>query len=147
MFVQSVMIRKNNLELKRKLRDLGYDSSGIVGGEYLATSVLTKHYSSISKEQWNSTNPHVTWNTGRRIDCGTNEKLFLAIAALNTSNDYMQWFMFPKEQNLLSSDFIFRVDKHMSVEQYVRKYYRKDLKRCNAYHKLTLEELISKFNK
>lgn len=27
------------------------------------------------------------------IDCGTNEDLFLALAALREDNDYMQWFI------------------------------------------------------
>ena len=138
MFVQSVMIRKNNLELKRKLRDLGYDSSGIVGGKYLATSVLTKHYSSISKEQWNSTNPHVTWNTGRRIDCGTNEELFLAIAALNTSNDYMQWFVSQAEKD--SPKAFIKSTTH-SCTQSLAYTHRWDW-RCS---KATVEELIRHF--
>ena len=31
------------------------------------------------------------------IDCGTNEELFLALAALNDKNDYGQWFVCMEE--------------------------------------------------
>ena len=92
MFTQSCFIRKNTSELRNKLEELGYTTSTICKGGNIATSSVLGKYSIISDWQLNSTNPHITWNNGHRIDCGENEELFLAIAALRDDRDYMQWF-------------------------------------------------------
>lgn len=92
MFTQSCFIRKNTSELRNKLEELGYTTSTICKGGNIATSSILGKYSIISDWQLNSTNPHITWNNGYRIDCGTNEELFLAIASLRDDRDYMQWF-------------------------------------------------------
>ena len=92
MFTQSCFIRKNTSELRNKLEELGYKTSTICKGGNIATSSIIGKYSIISDWQLNSTNPHITWNNGHRIDCGTNEELFLAIASLRDDIDYMQWF-------------------------------------------------------
>ena len=92
MFTQSCFIRKNTSELRNKLEEFGYTTSTICKDSNIATSSILGKYSIISDWQLNSTNPHITWNNGHRIDCGTNEELFLAIAALRDDNDYMQWF-------------------------------------------------------
>ena len=41
---------------------------------------------------FDSKDPHITWNCAGRIDCGTNEELFLALAALRNDTDKYQWF-------------------------------------------------------
>ena len=92
MFTQSCFIRKNTSELRNKLEELGYKTSTICKCGNIATSSILGKYSIISDWQLNSTNPHITWNNGHRIDCGTNEELFLAIAALRDDSYYMQWF-------------------------------------------------------
>ena len=92
MFTQSCFIRKNTSELRNKLEELGYKTSTICKGGNIATSSIIGKYCIISDWQLNSTNPHITWNNGHRIDWGTNEELFLAIAALRDDSNYMQWF-------------------------------------------------------
>lgn len=97
MFTQSCFIRKNNENLIKKIEELGYTTSTICkSGSNIATSSIVGKYSIISDWQLNSDNPHITWNNDHRIDCGTNEELFLAIAALRDDSDYMQWFVCPK---------------------------------------------------
>lgn len=91
MFTQPCFIRKNTPELRKKLEELGYnryplwmadwsdDDSRYV---YLVTDVL---YYTYPQEPTKPKN-------GEHIDCGTNEELFLALAALRDDSDYMQWF-------------------------------------------------------
>ncbi len=93
-FTTSCFIRKNTEELRKKLEDLGYNLAygRCIDCSCLATSAFHGQYMSIAEEIYDSTNPHITYNCANRKDCGTNEELFLAIAALRDDNNYMQWF-------------------------------------------------------
>lgn len=93
MFIQSAFIRKNSPYLQEKLKEMGYktDSTSVNTG-CIATSSTHDSFTVIDESRFDSINPHVSWNNGNRIDCGNNEELFLAIAALRDDTDYMQWF-------------------------------------------------------
>ena len=74
------------------------------------------------------------------IDCGTNEELFLALAALRNDSDYMQWFV--------NKNGYFEMCFNDKVENYlcgygVRKYRQID----ETYHKVTVKEIVEHFNK
>lgn len=131
MFTQSCFIRKNTSELRNKLEELGYKTSTICKGGNIATSSILGKYSIISDWQLNSTNPHITWNNGNRIDCGTNEELFLAIAALRDDSNYVQWFT-DGEQWLQNKQNDIEVIRYGA---------------CNLinFRKATVEELIEHF--
>lgn len=93
MFEQSCFIRKNTFQLRVQLSALGYENArDDVVGDSIATTPVTKHYNTISQAVFDSDDPRVTWKSDR-IDCGTNEKLFLAIAALRDDTDKYQWFV------------------------------------------------------
>lgn len=86
MFAQPCFIRKNTPELRKKLEDLGYVNVSKI--RYFDKSIYTYCGYKICfvspykiKKVYNNF-----------IDCGTNEDLFLAIAALRDDSDYMQWF-------------------------------------------------------
>ena len=67
------------------------------------------------------------------VDCGTNEELFLAIAALRDDTDKNQWFT--------DGDLWFKCGDGVcneTIEYYFNKYGRK-------IHKATVEELIEHF--
>lgn len=86
-FINSCFIRKNTPELINKLIDLGYESSwsSLDDKACIATSVYDDGkgtYTTIPEELFDSTNPDVTWNCANRIDCGTDENLFLTLAGL-----------------------------------------------------------------
>ena len=86
MFTQKCFIRKNTPELVNKLEEFGYKAlfSARNGyGEYLCcyNSIVTGTDGSVINYQF--------------IDCGTNEELFLAIAALRDDSDRFQWFVDP----------------------------------------------------
>ena len=131
MFTQSCFIRKNTSELRNKLEELGYKTSTICKGGNIATSSILGKYSIISDWQLNSTNPHITWNNGHRIDCGTNEELFLAIAALRDDRDYIQWFTDGEQwlQNKQNDIEVIRYDEDNLIN----------------FYKATVEELIEHF--
>lgn len=103
MFTQSCFIRKNTPELRKKLEDLGYYKSDF-GSDFnnsIATTVFNEYkslYTCIREQSFDDTNPHTTWGLKFRIDCGTNEELFLTLASLRDDTDENQWFIFPKTQ-------------------------------------------------
>ena len=85
MFTQKCFIRKNTPELVKKLEDIGYKAlfSARNGyGEYLYAFNGT-----IVGGEYNAYNEKTGF-----VDCGTNEELFLAIAALRDDSDKFQYF-------------------------------------------------------
>lgn len=89
MFTQSAFIRKNTPELRKKLHDLGYESSNVIFDNEnlcIATSV-NGMYNIITNEMFDDTNPHSTWNCADRIDCGTNEERFLSIVIMRNDTN------------------------------------------------------------
>lgn len=131
MFTQSCFIRKNTSELRNKLEELGYTTSTICKGGNIATSSILGKYSIISDWQLNSTNPHITWNNGHRIDCGTNEELFLAIASLRDNSNCIQWFTDGEKwlKNKQNDIEVIRYSEDNPIN----------------FHKATVEELIEHF--
>ena len=77
-------------------------------------------------------------NHPNSIDCGTNEELFLAIAALRDDNDYMQFF---------TNGIIWFLCDAQRVENsnLYDKEYKIQIKKGCDYHKATVEELIEHF--
>lgn len=136
MFKQCCFIRKNNVYLIKKLKDLGYNTLEISNDdECIATASIMEYAIGISNYDFDNTNPHNTWNCCNRIDCGTNEKLFLAIAALRDDTDKNQWFT---DGN---GDFWFKLgdDKIDEIKEYYEKEYE------IIIHKASVEELIEHF--
>ena len=91
-FTTPCFIRKNTQELRKKLEILGYKlNNGKWMGKYLATFRIkeTKEWRYVASPEWDlQNNPDIDAS----IDCGTNEELFLAIAALRDDTDKYQWF-------------------------------------------------------
>ena len=91
MFTTSCFIRKNTPELREKLEKLGYSPTLNGHGEwfipmdelpYLETFPMSKSYMGRAG----------FWSTSV-IDCGTNEAMFLALAALRDDTDKYQQFV------------------------------------------------------
>jgi hypothetical protein len=98
MFIQSCFVRKNTKELREKIKNLGYKlNHGKAWGKYLACfrTPDTNEDVFVASPNWDLENMP---NFKNAIDCGTNEELFLAIAALCDDSDYMQWFVTDAEQ-------------------------------------------------
>lgn len=88
-FVQHCFIRKNTPELCRKLEHIGY----------------RRNYLDDNDRKWLAANHgmYISVDEGfdrlplDDVDCGTNEELFLALAALRNDSDFMQWFICKEE--------------------------------------------------
>lgn len=129
-FTTPAFIRKNTSELRKKLEKLGYNHpTDVIEDERfcIATSPVNCNYHVILKEVFDDTNPHHIWNCAGRIDCGTNESLFLAIAALRDNTDKLQWFISPEGVWVYNKDY----DSILEVSF--------------KWHKATVNELIEHF--
>ena len=138
MFTTPCFIRKNTPELKKKLEELGYfppskmwyDKNFAIctiyrdnKGEYF-TFKIDDDFENVIKLSY----PY--------IDCGDNEELFLALAALRDDTDRWQLFVFDgidvPDYFLQKGDmWICSLDKHL-------------VENC---HKATVEEIIEHFKK
>jgi hypothetical protein len=83
-FTTSCFIRKNSKELQNKLADIGYKFTCFPSGDAL----ITENERSLAYIEKLSNVPYY----GIEEDCGTNEELFLAIAALRDDSVIYQWF-------------------------------------------------------
>lgn len=88
-FLQAAFIRKNTPGLRKKLEELGYECFSLrCDRPCLYTAPYLNVYHSVHPE-WHDNKDIYKTND---IDCGDNESLFLAIAALRDDIDIHQWF-------------------------------------------------------
>ncbi len=123
-FTTPCFIQKNTPELLKKLADLDYNTNRVFSGANLMYCIygdVLFYYDDKHPER------HAY---GNGIDCGVNEKLFLAIAALRDDTDYMQWFTD-------GAHWYKMADKKLGTDEYLIDGYR-----C---HKATVDELINHF--
>lgn len=173
-FTQPCFIRKNSPELRKKLEELGYEPNFSMGKypevykNIAVCNFFGNRYYGVSDDE--TTRPgDITDAIKNRglIDCGTNEELFFALAALRDDSDYMQWFVSPKTHTKrLPGCFgqVIGMDGHYKkiVGYEWHKHENKDsalTERLNSMiqmevedmeflpHKATVEELIEHFKK
>ena len=137
MFTRPCFIRKNTPELRKKLEELGYNRYPLWMADwddddsryiYLVADVLYYTYPQEPSKP----------KRGEHINCGTNEELFLALAALRDDSDYMLWFICIKDletafESYYKGDFILcKINKFSKPED-------------DYFRKATVEELIKHF--
>ena len=139
-FIQPCFIRKNTQELRNKLEELGYTNGawesphfeypylmcfpnrkfGLFKGEGF---YMTEDDYRLDDKVW-------TYNPPKEyIDCGTNEELFLALAALRDDIDRNQYC----------------IDSEGNWFMYNKTYIRLLSKTNVTWHKATVEEIIEHF--
>ena len=106
-FCQQCFIRKNTLELRKKLEELGYEPNGYEcfwedNSRYIITTIDNQGYSYYTLCIKDS----CLLENELFIDCEDNEELFLALAALRNDSDYMQWFTDGKLWEKSNSDLL-----------------------------------------
>lgn len=150
-FTTPCFIRKNTPDLRKKLEELEYNHpTDVVEDERfcIATSPVNCNYHIIIKGAFDDTNPYYTWNCAGRIDCGTNEYLFLAIAALRDDTNKNQWFVADSPLSVSYDDIV--GNDHYFTESKGSVFFW-DINWMHAtiisgnYHKTTVEELIEHF--
>ena len=141
MFTTPCFIRKNTPELRKKLEELGYEPSyriSIYPDVYQNIAACNffgnRYYGVSGKEVSQPGNIEDAIKNRGMIDCGTNEELFLALAALRDDSDKWQLFVFDgidvPDYFLQKGDmWICSLDKHL-------------VENC---HKATVEEIIEHF--
>ena len=96
MFTTPCFIRKNTPELRNKLEGLGYfPSSKIWYDENFAICTIYRdNVGEYFTFKIDDDFERIIAPSYPYIDCGTNEKLFIALAAMRDDSDYMQWFIY-----------------------------------------------------
>lgn len=103
-FTTPCFIRKNTPELRKKLEELGYvknspkwtDNCSIIWAyQYPEKGFDTPNY--VIADSFDIPFDKYSRLCGKFIDCGSNEELFLAIAALRDDTDENQWFIMDVE--------------------------------------------------
>ena len=128
-FTTQCFIRKNTANIRNRLKELGYYCNPYLGWHNLFTCVFGVN-SVYSLDDYDTNGLK---EIDGLIDCGTNEELFLAIAALRDDTDKYQWFT--------DGDLWFKCGDEVcneTIEYYLNKYGRK-------IHKATVNELIEHF--
>lgn len=143
-FKQTCLIRKNTPELREKLSDLGYKIAphqyfeerkrGILCRPALAVGV-PDDCTDFNLDEYLKNNPQI-------IDCGKNEDLFLAIAALRDDSDIHQWFKSNLVNEFIKCDYD---EFHLFTFNPLDALDHNDL--SIYYHKATIKELIDHFKK
>lgn len=125
MFTQACFIIKDTQELRDKLKEIGINPYPCIVPKCINYLFVNRGFYSRNeigyKEEIDSA-----------IDCGTNEELFLALAALRDDSDYMQYFIAAESDKptLCTKE---NIEDHTVWHE--------------LYRKMTAEELVDYFNK
>lgn len=140
MFIQPCFIRKNTPELRKKLEELGYRYAQNGYAEWFIP-IEDLPYLGVNLYS-NGVYMGISGNWNNWIDCGTNEELFLALAALRDDTDIDQWFIYDSMDAVIES---FRVyEWFICNEDRIEDMLFYDSHYLNA-HKATVQELIEHF--
>lgn len=141
-FKHCVYINKNTPELRETLTKMGYKDSWLNSNENRQSGLLCNKIAicgipydtdEFRVADYLSENRHIINSEG-------NETVFLAIAAINDENDYMQWFICDDGHSM------FKVDNPgMTMDEYVHNYM--DCWDTTGARKATADEIITHFKR
>lgn len=133
-FTQPCFIRKNTPELRKRLEELGYlPPSEIWYDENFAIcTILRDNVGEYIVFKIDDDFERIIVPSYPYIDCGDNEELFLALAALRDNSDRNQWFIYDKDTSFLQKGdwYMCSLNHHLSPS-----------------HKATVKEIIKHFKK
>lgn len=136
-FTQPCFIRKNTPELRKKLEELGYKFSGADHIELDCIVTFPHHniFSVFAVYHFNIYDDSFKKVWKGYIDCGTNEELFLALAALRDDTDKNQWIIDEANECFGLEDSMMICDRDDMNDRAVYTHYRK----------ATVEEIVEHF--
>lgn len=131
-FITPCFIRKNTPELRKKLEKLGYKYSSFddLRLDCIITFTSRNEYSVWANRHFNETKALHSY-----VDCGTNEELFLALAALRDDTDIRQWIIDEANECFGYDDSWMICDKTNMNDRFI----------YTKYRKATKEEIIERF--
>ena len=89
----SCLVQSVSPKIREGLKKLGYIYYTLdEKAEYILVDPYTEDFTWWEYTEETLAKVLDTWGSTKLYDCGTNEDLFLARAALRKDNDYMQWF-------------------------------------------------------
>ena len=108
-FIQPCFIRKNTAELKKKLEELGYKPFGSVKYEWdtgwgLSTDNRLGEFESFDNNGLENIIKCESPDYEDSIDCGDNEELFIALAALRDDKPDYQWFLWEDNDGIYHTE-------------------------------------------
>ena len=127
-FTTPCIIRKNTTKIRDRLKELDYNCNPYLGWHNLYTTI--HGYASVYSMNDDDINV-LSKKIDSFIDCGTNEELFLAIAALRDDTDENQWFTDGYHWEICPDEVAY-------INAWIDKY-------GFSPHKATVEELIEHF--
>lgn len=143
-FTTPCFIRKNTDNIRNRLKELGYYCNPYLGWHNLCTCM----FGIISVYSWRDDDINALKEIDVLVDCGANEELFLAIAALRDDSNYMQWFIADSILSVSYDDSIGN-DHYFTEPKGVMFFWDENWDNATIisgrYHKATVDELIEHF--
>lgn len=149
MFTTPCFIRKNTPELRKKLEELGYTNGAWESPhfEYPYLMCFPNRKFGLFKgegfymteDDYRCDGKHWTYNPPKEyIDCGTNEELFLALAALRDDKPDYQWFLWEDNDGIYHTELEDSWRKYIPNEKWEEWWWFE-------VRKATVEEIIEHF--
>lgn len=142
MHKENCTINKNTKELRNKLIELGWKITYLIEDEDNVEDSIVCQLDEKLGDMFFTCNRRTVEKdflcVPQVIDCGNNEELFLAIAALQDDSDYMQWFVFDDDIKF-DGEILHKNGEFMLHEK------KDNALHSDLYHKATVEELINHF--
>ena len=135
MFTQRCFIRKNTKELVDKLYEIGYNPYYSARNNYGNSLQTCCHESRGAVYGYEDIIDNDSDDPAGGINCGTNEELFLAIAALRDDSDIHQWFTDGEKWVISDIHSLLCMKEYFKIIGFNHK----------TTHKATVEELIKHF--
>lgn len=158
-FIQPCFIRENTIRLRNELEKLGYKPFGSVKYEWdtgygLSTDNRLGEFESFDDNGLENIIKCCPPDYEDSIDCGTNENLFLSIAALRDDSDKEQWFITYKSSHPYMSyaailcredkwedEYIKETQQHNFIDTKPEDYRKANVKEIIRIHKEIDEDL------
>ena len=153
--MKRILERNNTEALRKKLEELGYfndspewtnNCSIIWAYQYPMKGFDTPNY--VIADSFDIPFDKHSALCGKFIDCGFNEELFLAIAALRDDSNYMQWFITDSILSVSYDDSIGN-DHYFTEPKGIMFFWDENWNHetiiSGHYHKATVNELIEHF--